>query len=50
MLLELDSVTTGYGKAQVLKDICLHVYQGEIVAYSGRMEQAKALHSVVSQV
>jgi len=35
VLLELDSVTTGYGKAQVLKDICLHVYQGEIVALLG---------------
>jgi branched-chain amino acid transport system ATP-binding protein len=35
MLLELDCVTTGYGKAQVLKDVCLHVHQGEIVALLG---------------
>ena len=35
MLLELDNVATGYGKAQVLKDICLNVCQGEIVALLG---------------
>lgn len=35
MLLELKDVTTGYGKAQVLKDVCLNVRDGEIVALVG---------------
>jgi len=31
----MDSVTTGYGKAQVLKEVSLHVNENEIVALVG---------------
>lgn len=35
MLFSMDSVTTGYGKAQVLKEVSLHVNENEIVALVG---------------
>lgn len=35
MLLSVNNLTTGYGKAQVLHDVCMHVQEGEIVALIG---------------
>ena len=35
MLFSMDKVTTGYGKAQVLKEVSLHVNENEIVALVG---------------
>jgi len=35
-LLELDDVTAGYGETTVLRDLSLHVEQGEVVSLVGR--------------
>ncbi len=52
MLLELDNVTAGYGKAPILHDICLNVDKGEIVCIIGPNGAGKStvLRTVAGQL
>ncbi|WP_187149310.1 ABC transporter ATP-binding protein [Desulforapulum autotrophicum] len=52
MLLELDNITAGYGKAPILHDICLNLDKGEIVCIIGPNGAGKStvLRTVAGQL
>ncbi len=52
MLLELDNITAGYGKAPILHDICLNLDRGEIVCIIGPNGAGKStvLRTVAGQL